>query len=116
ISIFDKSTSFDRLFPNQDVHSGKGMGNLIALPLNKQALDQGNCNFVNDNLVPFQDQWKFLRNVQKVTKSQFDEIYKALKSGNSPVASTESNKLHIRLSNVVHLNRSAISIELWSIF
>lgn len=112
VSIFDKSTSFDRLFPNQDVHSGKGMGNLIALPLNKQALDQGNCSFVNDNLVPFQDQWKFLRTVQKVTKPQFDEIYKALESGKSPVASTESNNLHIRLSNVVHLNKSAISIEL----
>lgn len=27
-SIFDKSSSFDRLFPNQDFLSGKGFGNL----------------------------------------------------------------------------------------
>ena len=33
-SVFDKNTSFDRLFPNQDYLSGKGLGNLIALPLN----------------------------------------------------------------------------------
>ena len=33
ISHFDKEPSFDRLFPNQDFHSGKGLGNLIALPL-----------------------------------------------------------------------------------
>ncbi len=33
ISRFDKEPSFDRLFPNQDQHSGKGLGNLIALPL-----------------------------------------------------------------------------------
>jgi hypothetical protein len=33
ISHFEKEPGFDRLFPNQDFHSGKGMGNLIALPL-----------------------------------------------------------------------------------
>ena len=27
-------TSYDRLFPSQDVHTGRGMGNLIAAPLN----------------------------------------------------------------------------------
>jgi hypothetical protein len=31
-SVFDKDSSFDRLFPNQDSLSGKGLGNLIALP------------------------------------------------------------------------------------
>lgn len=35
ISVFDKNSSFDRLFPNQDYLSKKGLGNLIALPLNK---------------------------------------------------------------------------------
>ncbi len=33
LSAFDKEVSFDRLFPNQDTQSGKGFGNLIALPL-----------------------------------------------------------------------------------
>lgn len=33
VSAFDKNSSFDRLFPNQDTLSGKGLGNLIALPL-----------------------------------------------------------------------------------
>lgn len=33
ISPFDKNSNFDRLFPNQDSHSGKGFGNLIALPI-----------------------------------------------------------------------------------
>lgn len=39
ISAFDKNASFDRLFPNQDYLSGKGLGNLIALPLHKPAMD-----------------------------------------------------------------------------
>ena len=33
LSAFDKEVSFDRFFPNQDIQSGKGFGNLIALPL-----------------------------------------------------------------------------------
>ncbi|MDZ7743490.1 MAG: hypothetical protein U5Q03_17565 [Bacteroidota bacterium] len=37
-SIFDKQSSFDRLFPNQDYLSGKGLGNLIALPLLTQII------------------------------------------------------------------------------
>jgi len=41
ISHFEKEPSFDRLFPNQDFHSGKGLGNLIALPLNGKAIQNG---------------------------------------------------------------------------
>jgi hypothetical protein len=47
ISVFDKNSSFDRLFPNQDYHSKKGLGNLIALPLNKMSLNDGNCCFID---------------------------------------------------------------------
>lgn len=59
ISVFDKNSSFDRLFPNQDLHSGKSLGNLIALPFHKPALDQGNSCFIDpEALKPFTDQWK----------------------------------------------------------
>ena len=44
-SLFDKSSSFDRMFPNQDFLSGKGFGNLIALPLFKKTFEQGNSCF-----------------------------------------------------------------------
>ena len=47
-SLFDKSSSFDRLFPNQDSLSGKGFGNLIALPLNKQSLEKGDLFGIED--------------------------------------------------------------------
>ena len=42
ISVFEKASSFDRLFPNQDRLSGKDLGNLIALPLHKPAWERGN--------------------------------------------------------------------------
>ncbi|MET3115462.1 hypothetical protein AAKU52_003211 [Pedobacter sp. CG_S7] len=59
-SMFDKSSSFDRLFPNQDFLSGKGLGNLIALPFFKPAFEKGNSSFVNpETFKPIADQWVF---------------------------------------------------------
>jgi len=49
VSVFDKNSSFDRLFPNQDKLSGKGFGNLIALPLHKTSMESGNSCFIDIN-------------------------------------------------------------------
>ena len=60
----DKDSNFDRLFPNQDYHSGKGFGNLIALPLQKKAVEQGNACFIDAATAKtYIDQWEFLKNV-----------------------------------------------------
>lgn len=52
--------SYDRLFPNQDTLPAGGFGNLIALPLQKQAREHGNSVFLDHNLEPHGDQWAFL--------------------------------------------------------
>ena len=39
--------SYDRLFPNQDTMPKGGFGNLIALPLQREARDAGNSVFVD---------------------------------------------------------------------
>ena len=46
LSEFDKEVSFDRLFPNQDTLSKDGFGNLIALPLQGQAVKSCNTLFL----------------------------------------------------------------------
>jgi hypothetical protein len=62
--MFDKSSSFDRLFPNQDFLSGKGLGNLIALPFFKPAMEEGNSCFINpENFEPYPNQWQFLNEI-----------------------------------------------------
>jgi superfamily II DNA or RNA helicase len=58
--------SYDRLFPNQDTMPKGGFGNLIALPLQREAREQGNSVFVNEALVPYADQWSFLIGVQRM--------------------------------------------------
>jgi superfamily II DNA or RNA helicase len=58
--------SYDRLFPSQDTVPAGGFGNLIALPLQRRARDQGNTVFVDADLTPYADQWAFLASRQRV--------------------------------------------------
>lgn len=57
--------SYDRLFPNQDVMPKGGFGNLIALPLQKEAARFGNSLFIDDNFKPYPDQWGFLCSIKR---------------------------------------------------
>lgn len=66
--------SYDRLFPNQDTLPQGGFGNLIALPLQKRAREQGNSVFLDDHLVPWADQWAFLASVRRIDRAQVEEI------------------------------------------
>jgi superfamily II DNA or RNA helicase len=58
--------SYDRLFPNQDTMPKGGFGNLIALPLQRQARDAGNSVFVDATFKPWPDQWAFLAGVKRL--------------------------------------------------
>lgn len=110
-SLFDKSSSFDRIFPNQDFLSGKGFGNLIALPLYKPTFEKGNSCFVDPvTLEPETDQWNFMKNIQKVSVDYLDELYK----GSTPnlqttMPPTTSGRLTISLSNNIRLSRIGLT-------
>ncbi|GAB4174482.1 MAG: DEAD/DEAH box helicase [Terrimicrobiaceae bacterium] len=67
-------STYDRFFPNQDTLPRGGFGNLIALPLQKHARDQGNSLFLDKRLSPFPDQWEFLANVTKITRFQAEDL------------------------------------------
>ncbi len=64
--------SYDRFFPNQDTLPRGGFGNLIALPLQKQARERGNSVFLDDGLIPYPDQWAFLSTVPRISRSRVD--------------------------------------------
>jgi len=79
ISHFEKEPSFDRLFPNQDFHTGKGLGNLIALPLNGKALQNSDSAFLNPvTFEPFFDQFEVIRSFQSLSKANFLILYGSL--------------------------------------
>jgi len=116
-SLFDKSSSFDRMFPNQDFLSGKGFGNLIALPLYKKTYEQGNSCFIDiESLEPIQNQWDFIKNIQRISTMKLDELHQIHNTQQNISASIVpklcNEKLTIRLANVVKINRNAISTSL----
>ncbi len=116
-SLFDKSTSFDRMFPNQDFLSGKGFGNLIALPMYKKTFQEGNSCFIDvENLEPIPNQWDFIKNIQRISIIKLDELYQIHNTLQNIPASIipklYNEKLTIRLANDIKINRIAISTPL----
>lgn len=67
-----KFKSYDRLFPNQDTMPKGGLGNLIALPMQKFVRKNNNTVFVDKNFKPYEDQWKFLSSVEKLIRNQIE--------------------------------------------
>ncbi len=67
-------TSYDRLFPSQDTLPKAGFGNLIALPFQKDAREQGNTVFVDDELEPFEDQWAYLEATPRIARAHLQEL------------------------------------------
>ncbi len=66
--------SYDRFFPNQDTLPRGGLGNLIALPLQKKARNSGNSVFVDENLINYEDQWAFLATLRKIDRLEIENI------------------------------------------
>ena len=66
-------TSYDRFFPNQDTMPLGGFGNLIALPLQRKARENGNSVFVDGDLRPYDDQWAYLSSLPRLSA---DEVFR----------------------------------------
>jgi len=70
-------SSFDRLFPNQDSLSGKGFGNLIALPFQGKASKAGHTLFLAPEsgfTASCANQWKILAEVEEIAESVLDDL------------------------------------------
>lgn len=118
VSPFDKNSNYDRVFPNQDYHSGKGLGNLISLPLQKRALDDNNSCFINpENLLPYQDQWNFLQNMERVDIEYLDKLFTSIKGPeylSPPVFKNPASNQHeikIILNNQIVISRAQLTAE-----
>ncbi|MFZ2658578.1 MAG: DEAD/DEAH box helicase family protein, partial [Victivallales bacterium] len=64
--------SYDRFFPNQDYMPKGGFGNLIALPLQKQPREEGNTVFLDNKLLPHEDQWTYLSEIRCLSSLDLD--------------------------------------------
>ena len=78
-------SSYDRLFPNQDTLPKGGFGNLIALPLQKKARQQGCSVFVDTNLQPYPDQWVYLASLQRLSLTALQTVIQNATGGGHPL-------------------------------
>lgn len=66
--------SYDRLFPNQDTLPRGGFGNLIALPLQKQARQRDNTVFLDEQFSPYPDQWALLASLRRISRERVEAL------------------------------------------
>ena len=66
--------SYDRLFPNQDTMPAGGFGNLIALPLQYLARENGNSLFVDETFRPYADQWAYLSTIKRIDEPHVRQL------------------------------------------
>lgn len=113
-SMFDKSSSFDRLFPNQDFLSGKGLGNLIALPFFKPAMKKGNSCFINtDTFEPIDNQWLFLNKIERVSVEILENLHQEIPTiQNVLIPKSGNGKLSIILQQNIHIQRNGLTTTL----
>src|SRR5205814_1172950 len=62
-----------------------GLGNLIALPLQKGPRERGNSVFVDDDLQPFPDQWAFLASIRPMSPNDLDPTILRATCGGHPL-------------------------------
>ena len=67
---------YDRMLPAQNHLPDGGIGNLIALPLQGQALKEGNSAFIDENWNAYPNQWKALMQTKRLSKEKLEECIK----------------------------------------
>ena len=102
--------SYDRLFPNQDTMPKGGFGNLIAVPLQKKVRENGNSVFIDENFVPYPDQWRFLSNIEKLNEKLLTILIKKLSKGNElGLLKNEDSKLKPWVKQTTELKKDDFS-------
>ena len=111
---------YDRMLPMQDHLPKGGLGNLIALPLQGQALREGNSEFIDEHWNAYPDQWGVLQSKKKLSREFIEDKIKAWTEKNPCIAADCDEKpwektknfqkedvegiLHITLANGVYVN------------
>jgi len=98
--------SYDRFFPNQDTIPKGGFGNLIALPLQKDARENGKTVFVDDSFNQYPDQWKYLSERKRLSLNDLNTILTTVKTGGTLQIELLTNDEEIKNAETVVENVS----------
>ncbi len=106
-------SSYDRLFPSQDVLQIGGLGNLIAAPLQGRARRRGATVFLDlATLEPHNDQWAYLSGVGRLSPREVSRLAQRLGqvtvgAGVDRLRETTSTRIIVQVPAAVHARLSA---------
>lgn len=84
---------YDRMMPMQDFLPEGKLGNLIALPLQGQALRKGSSAFVDERWALYKDQWAKLFGTKRLSEKELDDFIKAWCPDNDTMGMFQSDKV-----------------------
>jgi superfamily II DNA or RNA helicase len=111
-------TSYDRLFPSQDMLQAGGLGNLIAAPLQGRCRRQGTTVFLDPaTMEPHDDQWTYLSTVGRVSPGELAQLghrlgQVAVGASVKRLRAATSTRISIPAPAVIHARlHSAITVD-----
>src|SRR3989338_3467848 len=72
VGIIDRKT-YDRMFPSQNEHAGKGYGNLICLPLQGKLVIEEKTVFLTQDGETILNQWEYLQTIKKLSTQMVEQ-------------------------------------------
>ena len=105
---------YDRMLPAQDLLPGNSaFGNLIALPLQGKALQEGNSAFVDGNWNAYPDQWKILFSKPRLSQEFLEEKIKEWSNHiEDIVADADENDREKPWNRIQHFNKNDVDGKL----
>lgn len=99
-------TSYDRLFPSQDVLQSGGLGNLIAAPLQGLARRRGTTVFLDlATMEPHEDQWDYLSSLDRLTPRDVARLAQRLGGARAVTVGVDVDRL--RVATATQISASA---------
>lgn len=102
-------SSYDRLFPSQDVVQVGGLGNLIAAPLQGRARRRGATVFLDlATLEPHEDQWAYLSSVARLSPREATRLAQHLGGSNAVTVGASVDRLRAATSTRISIPVPAV--------
>ena len=106
-------SSYDRLFPSQDVLPSGGVGNLIAAPLHGTSRRNGATVFLDLAMMePHDDQWAYLSSLGRMSPSEVTRVVRqagniVVGAGTERIRPATATKIHVEAPAVLSMRSGA---------
>ena len=106
-------SSYDRLFPSQDVLPSGGVGNLIAAPLHGTSRRNGATVFLDlATMEPHDDQWAYLSSLGRMSPNEVTRVVRqagniVVGAGTDRIRPATATKIRVAARPVLHMRSGA---------